>query len=291
MERVQQYIGQIQDLPVLPEIAQQIIKLTDSEHPDIKQISALIQKDPVITANILKLINSGYFALRREVNNLRQAVVLLGIQQIRNLVVTMVTVNHFQERRDSHFKLSDFWNHSLGVATIAQKLGTRFGYRNSGDLYLAGLLHDIGKVIIQAYYPSDMDKVVATIDADKCTMYQAEMKVLGFSHADIGGCLAKMWKFPDHIGNGIAGHHDCANASDPLFTSLLQFGNLLTKARLYAVYGDQHTDIIFEDEACWKILCDTYATEVMEDFERLLFEMDDEIEKARTLVEQARGMG
>ena len=290
MDRVAAYIGQIKDLPVLPEIAQRIIQLTDTDRPDVGKISALIQKDPAITANVLKLINSGYFALRREVTNLRQAVILLGIQQIRNLVVTMITVNHFKEPKDAHFKLSDFWNHSLGVATIAQTLGNKFSRKDSGDLYLAGLLHDIGKIIIQSYYPEDIAKVVRTIDKEKCSMFEAEIKVLQFSHADIGGTLAKLWKFPERIGNAIAYHHDCTKAPEPVFTAMLQFADLLTKARLYAVYGDQNTDIIFEEEPCWKIINKTFAADVFEDFERLLFEMDDEIEKARELVIQARSM-
>lgn len=284
---VLEYINQIENLPVLPEIGRKILALTEVEQPDLAAIAALIQKDPAITAKILKIINSGYYALRQEVTNVQQAVVMLGLEKIRNLVLTMVSVNHFEERPGAHIKLSDFWNHSLGVATIAQCLGERFSIPNPNDLYLCGLLHDIGKVIIQTYYPIDMFRIIRIIDKEQCSMLQAEEKLLGFHHPKIGAALVQRWNFPERISDAIEHHHDCENACDPFFAAVLQFADLLTKARLYAVYGDQNFDVIFEDEVCWHIIVDEKHKEV--DLERLLFEMDDEIDRARELVKQARG--
>ncbi|CAM2068776.1 HDOD domain-containing protein [Sulfidibacter corallicola] len=288
MGQVEAYVEGIRDLPVLPEIAQRIISLTDDPNPNIAKIADLIQMDPTITANILNIINSGYYALRREVTSVRQAVVLLGLKQIRNLVVTMVSVNHFVEPPGSHIKLSDFWNHSLAVATIAQSLSNRFKYAEGSNVYLAGLLHDVGKVIIQCFYPEDMSRIIEVIDSDHCSMYDAEQKVLGFSHAEIGGCLTRKWKLPQQVTESIHYHHRCHRADDHVFAAILQFSDYITKVRLYAVYGDQNVDIIFDEEPCWKILLATFTQKNL-DFERLLFEMDDEIDKARELVRQARG--
>ena len=287
MKTVDDYIESINNLPVLPEIARKIIALADSPDPDIAKISELIQKDPLITVKILKLINSGYYTLRKEVISVRQAVILLGLQQVRNLVVTMVTVNHFEEKPNFRIKLLDFWNHSLGVATIAQSLGQRFGYKDTGDLYLCALLHDIGKIIIQAFYPLDMIKIFRMIDRENCSMYEAEKKVLGFTHADIGACLTRKWQFPEHIQAAILNHHDCKKSSDALFTAILEFADMITKSRLFAVYGDQHVDFVINDHPAWHIICQELESEDV-DMERLLFEMDDEIDRARDLVKQAR---
>ncbi len=289
MPTVDEYIESINNLPVLPEIARKIIALADSEDPDIAEISELIQKDPVITVKILKLINSGYYTLRKEVISVRQAVILLGLQQVRNLVVTMVTVNHFTEKPNARIKLIDFWNHSLGVATIAQSLGERFGYRNTGDIYLCALLHDIGKIIIQTYYPLDLLRIIRLIDRESIPMFEAEKKVLGFTHAEIGACLTKLWMFPEMVSDAILNHHDCTKSQDPLFSAILEFSDMITKSRLYAVYGDQYTDFIIEEHQSWRVICEQLAQKDEEiDFVRLLLEMDDEIDRARELVKQAR---
>jgi len=289
MPTVDEYIESINNLPVLPEIARKIIALADSEDPDINEISELIQKDPAITVKILKLINSGYYTLRKEVISVRQAVILLGLQQVRNLVVTMVTVNHFTEKPNARIKLLDFWNHSLGVATIAQSLGERFGYRNTGDIYLCALLHDIGKIIIQSYYPLDLLRIIRVIDRESVPMFEAEKQVLGFSHADIGACLTKLWMFPLVIQDAILNHHDCSKSEDPLFCAILEFADMVTKSRLYAVYGDQHTDFVIEDHRSWQVICRELSQKGEDvDLVRLLLEMDDEIDRARDLVKQAR---
>ncbi len=287
-QTVSQYVANIDNLPVLPEIAQKVIALADADRPNIGELADLIQKDASITANILKLINSGYYSLRREIADIRQAVVLLGLQQVRNLVVTMVSVNHFEEPPGSPLRLADFWDHSLGVATIAQCLANRFKFADAANLYLAALLHDIGKVIIQCHYPDDMSRITDLMGQKHCSMYEAETQILGFSHAEVGAVLTRNWQLPPAVCEAIEFHHQCHKADDHVFAAILQFSDFVTKGRLQAVYGDQFTDVVFDDEPCWKILMQTFAAQNI-DFERLLLEMDDEIEKARELVRQARG--
>ncbi|CAM2006149.1 HDOD domain-containing protein [Acanthopleuribacter pedis] len=285
---VSQYVANIDNLPVLPEIAQKVIALADAPRPNIAELADLIQKDLSITANIFKLINSGYFSLRREIADVRQAVVLLGLQQVRNLVVTMVSVNHFEEPPGSPLKLANFWDHCLGVATITQSLAQRFKFGEAPNLYLAALLHDVGKIIIQCHYPDDLSQIVDYMEQNHCAMVQAEQAILGFTHAEIGGVLAEKWQLPSSVCEAITYHHQCQKANDHVFAAILQFADFITKGRLQAVYGDQFTDVVFDDEPCWKILKQRFAAQNI-DFERLLLEMDDEIDKARELVRQARG--
>lgn len=287
MKAVETYIDNIQDLPVLPEIARKLVTLVDQPDPDVSEVANLIQKDPAITAKVLKLINSGYYTLRKEVISVRQAVILLGMEQVRNLVVTTVTVNHFPEKPNARIKLIDFWNHSLGVATIAQSLGEKFGFDNISDLYLSALLHDIGKIIIQHYYPLDMVRIFRKIDEEQVPMVDAERMVLGFDHADIGGHMMAKWNFPRAIQEAIAHHHSAQTAKDRLFAAILNLSDMITKCRLYAVHGDQYTDFIIEDHPSWQMICQELGNRDV-DFVRLLLEMDDEIERARELVKQAR---
>ncbi len=290
MKTAEAYIKGIDNLPTLPEIAQKIIELTDGEAPNINEVADLIQKDPAITVNLLKIINSGYYSLRKEVISIRQAVVLLGLGQVRNLVVTMVTVNHFKETGKPYIRLSDFWNHSLSVATIAQSLGVKFNYSDTGDLYLCGLLHDMGKLILQLYYPEDTARIVAHVDRAKCSMHQAELATLGFSHAELGGWLMTKWNFPDRIKDGVFHHHDCRKAGDRLFTAIIEFSDMAVKSRLFAVHGDQFIDFIPEDHPSWQVIRDELSARDDIDFVRVFIEMDDEIEKARELAAQARSV-
>lgn len=286
--KVEDFVDQINDLPVLPEIGRKIIAIADSPKPNVQEISELIQKDPAITAKILKLINSGYYTLRQQVISIRQAVILLGLQQVRNVVITMLAVNHFIENDNAPIRHLDFWNHSLGVATIAQVLGKKFGFNDTGDLYLAGLLHDIGKLVIETYAPIDMNWIIRTIDRSNVPMYDAELKVLGFTHAEVGGLIVARWMFPDRIADAIRNHHDCQRAKHRLFAAILEMADLFTKARLFAVHGDQFHDFVLQDQTCWQIICEELGDQSDIDLERLFLEMDDEIERARELVKQAR---
>jgi len=288
MTTAEAYLNGIDNLPALPEIAHKIVSLADEDAPNVNEVADLIQQDPAITVSILKIINSGYYTLRREVTNIRQAVVLLGLQQIRNLVVTMVTVNHFSDRPGARIKLADFWDHSLSVATIAQALGPKFGMEDKGDLYLCGLLHDVGKLIIQLYYPLDMLQIVRKIDEEHIGMYDAERAVLGFSHAELGQRLLKKWRFPEKFQDAVGCHHDCRQAKDKLFVAVVEFADMVAKSRLFAVYGDQYVDFTPADHRSWQVIRSELSARDDIDFARIFFEMDDEIEKARELVKQAR---
>jgi putative nucleotidyltransferase with HDIG domain len=285
MKPIEEYLCQIKALPVLPEMANRILRLAETPNVSIKEIADEIQKDPAITLRILKVINSSFYAMRREVTSVQQAVTLLGIQQVRNLVVTLLVVNRFHEPPNALYTLASFWNHSLGVALVSQILSKKLGFAGQSDLYLAGLLHDIGKIIFQVYFPDELTKAKEYIDAQHCDMYQAEQDVFGFTHAELGAWVAKEWNLPKVLQLGIQYHHDALASPDPLFSSLLQVADQITKARLFAVYGDQNVDLVFEDEPCWKYVFDTYQVDL--DIERFLLEMDDEIEKARELVSTA----
>lgn len=285
MKTIEEYVSQIKTIPVLPEMANRILRMAEEPSVNIKDVAGEIQKDPAITARILKVINSSFYAMRREVSSVQQAVTLLGLQQVRNLVVTLLVVNRFKEPPEAFYKMSQFWNHSLGVALISQILSKKFDYEQQADLYLAGLLHDIGKIMFQVYFPEELEEAKTYLDKEKCTMFEAECHVYGFSHAELGAWIAEKWNLPRLLKLGIQYHHDCEASPDTLFAALLQASDQITKSRLYAVYGDQHVDFIFEDEPCWKFLFDHYKIDL--DMERFLLEMDDEIQKAKELVETA----
>ena len=286
MKSIEDYISKIKSIPVLPEMANRILRMAEAEDINVKDLANEIQKDPAITARILKVINSSFYAMRREVSSVQQAVTLLGIHQVRNLVITLLVVNRFEEPPDALYKLSDFWNHSLGVALVSQILSKKLGYTEKADLYLAGLLHDIGKIIFQVYFPEELGKAKTFVDENKGQMFEAEKEIFGFTHADLGSWIAQKWNLPKILQVGIQHHHNCEASPDKLFTAMLQMSDQITKVRLFAVYGDQNVDIVFEDESCWKLIFSHFKVDL--DMERFLLEMDDEIEKARELVESSR---
>ncbi|PIE02929.1 MAG: hypothetical protein CSA81_04250 [Acidobacteria bacterium] len=286
MRSIEDTIQKIKSLPVLPDMAHKILQIADDPNVSIVRLAEEIQKDAAITVRVLEVVNSSFYALRQEVTSVQQAITLLGVQHVRNLVMTLIVINRFRDTPDALLRLSDFWNHSLGVALISQVFAKKMGYKKHAELYLAGLLHDIGKLVLQAYYPEDLQHVKQYLDEHGGSMYDAEKAVLGFSHADLGAGMAQKWKLPQILQMGIQYHHDCVESPDVLFSALLQASNQLTQSRLYAVCGDQNIDVVFADEPCWKIIFNTYKSSM--DMERFLLEMDDEIEKAKELVQSAR---
>jgi HD-like signal output (HDOD) protein len=289
MENMQDFVKDVGVLPVLPELANRIIQLCDKPNVSLREVAELIQKDPGVTARVLKVVNSSYYALRREVSSIHQAITLLGLHQVRNLVITLLVVNRFEDRPDNLISMNEFWNHSLGVALVCQILAKRLAYDGGGDLYLTGLLHDIGKIIIQQHPGTHLQRIKAHVETHGCDLYSAEKAILGFSHAEIGGWVARAWKLPKRMELGITFHHDCEGSPEPLFSAFLQLADLITKARLFAVFGDQNLNIVFDHQPCWQIIFQHAAIDETMDFERFLFEMDDEMERARQIVQDARG--
>ena len=195
-------------LTTLPTAAHRILQLTEDESADPNKLREAIQSDPVLVARILRRLNSAYFSLSHRVSDIRTAVSLLGIQEIRNLALT-VYVSRMFERKGDHgtYRRKDLWNHSVAVAAAARLVARVCGHGVSEDVYIAGLLHDLGLILLDQGMRKHFCRVVDEL-TPATPAYLVEQRNLTFDHATLGGFVAQKWNFPQQISDAIAYHHE-----------------------------------------------------------------------------------
>jgi putative nucleotidyltransferase with HDIG domain len=213
-------------LPTLPLVASRLLEsIADPDSPSSEEIGAVIALDPSLTARTLKLANSDFYGFPRKVGTVDLAVVVLGPDTIRDLVLSAAV---YQTLDPTWRALTGLWSHSLACGVAARALADRCRYRLDGEAFAAGVLHDIGKVALRQSYPEQFEAAVALVREQGISMVEAERGVLGSDHAEVGGWLAERWGLPDDLVEAIACHHRPEQARlNPELTSLIHIADSL----------------------------------------------------------------
>src|SRR4051812_33417794 len=199
----------------MPAAAQKVLKLTADDKADHERLREAIQGDPVLVARILRRLNSSYYALSHKISSIKTAITLLGTREIRNLALT-VFASKLYEPSSSHgrYRREALWSHSVAVA-VASRLVARVCGKGVGDeAYIAGLLHDLGLILLDQTLQRHFHRVLDAIDEATPT-YVVESKILSFDHATLGGFVARRWNFPDPVADAITFHHQPWNHTGP----------------------------------------------------------------------------
>ncbi|MEE9441121.1 MAG: HDOD domain-containing protein [candidate division Zixibacteria bacterium] len=210
-EKIIRVIGGVNNLPTPPIVFSQIQKVLNNPNTSAFDIAAILQEDPAISAKVLKLTNSAYYGLTKEIESVRQAVVIVGMEAIKNLVLSASMFAAFSSSQlDKEFQ-DVFWRHSLGTAfaarLLAHKLKANMGF-DAEAAFSAGMLHDIGKMVISVYMQDDAKKLSELkLQKPDTPDHVLEEEVLGYNHAQIGSLLAKQWKLPHKLQETIMFHH------------------------------------------------------------------------------------
>jgi putative nucleotidyltransferase with HDIG domain len=195
-------------LPTLPTIVSRLMQLVDSPKSSAQSLTRIIENDQVLTARILKLANSAYYGMTRQVSSVSQAVVIVGFDAVKDMGLSVSVLDAFRDPGGSrYFNLSRFWEHTMGVAFTAKLLAKKYAPDVSSEAFTAGLLHDLGKVIINQYCHDDFIEIMARVNDDGEDLLYAETMVLDTTHDRIGGWLANRWNMPPSIVDSIEFHH------------------------------------------------------------------------------------
>ena len=195
-------------LPTLPAILLRIIEVCNQEDVQFQQLSGIIEKDPALTTKILKMINSPVYGLPNKVVSLAKALVLIGIDAVKNIALCASIHQVFAEVHDGeHFHFKAFWQHSLMCAVLSRALAERFKYPNTDEAFLAGLLHDVGKLIIWTDNPQEYDKLIGQFQDKPEKLLTEELK-LGGLHSEIGSRLIAEWNLPSLMADAVLYHHE-----------------------------------------------------------------------------------
>jgi putative nucleotidyltransferase with HDIG domain len=200
----------VERMPAFPRNVQKILELTRDINCQPKDVVGVIENDPVMTVKILKVINSAYYGLPSKIISVSQSVVYLGINTIKNLALSFAAVGILPRMNTAGYDIQRYLLHSLVVASAARQLATvsAKGEVDSGDCYIAGLLHDFGKVVFAQFLADEFrDALIYSLE-HSVPLHEAEKAVIGVDHGLVGAMLAKRWAFPEHLVDCIRDHHN-----------------------------------------------------------------------------------
>lgn len=191
-------------LPALPEMVAKILDMLDDDQANADTLSTHISADPAVVARILAAANVGALGVSGRINSVRQAVLLLGVSRVRSITLATAIIDRF--RVAAPFDVQRLWLHSVGVAVCAQEVA-RYAGLDIDAAYTAGLLHDVGQLLLFAVAPADYAQVLHLKAERDIDIVAAEREYLGVDHAEAGGELARLWKLPKNVADAIAAHH------------------------------------------------------------------------------------
>lgn len=193
-------------LPALPGHLYELNSLLESSPVDLRRVAALIRSDPSLTAQLLRLCNSALFGLRRQVMRVEEAAILMGTERLRKLVFTCYLIQLSCERLAA-FEVESFWKHSLATAMLSERLGRRLSMKDVDPLYLAGLLHDVGKLPLLMVTAEENSSAAVWLKANGGDSLEIEREYFGLDHCEVGRWLAINWNFDHGLVEAIESHH------------------------------------------------------------------------------------
>jgi putative nucleotidyltransferase with HDIG domain len=206
-----QVVKRLRDLPALPSIVLDLISSFGRDDVDVTTLAEKMSRDQALAAKILRLANSSFYGLPAKVRTVKQAIVVLGFDSARALAVASSVIENFGAEVHQ-IDLADFWRHSIATALGAKNLARHAGL-DQDYAFVAGLLHDIGRLVLAISFPDEYARVIEACVRDDITVSEAELRVLGVDHQRAGQLLAETWRFPPLIQRAI-GHHDAPSGTD-----------------------------------------------------------------------------
>ncbi len=194
-------ILQVKDLPTLPHVLEKVTKLIENPDTSSEAIAKVISTDQVLSAKVLKMVNSPIYGFPGRISSIQHALVLLGFNVIRGIIISTSVFDMMVQA------MKGLWEHSLGCATACNIIARRAGFEDPEEYAVAGLLHDLGKVVTAAQLPELHKQITDNVEAKQLSYYQSEKDILGFGHDRINAWLGKHWGLPPNIREAMSRHH------------------------------------------------------------------------------------
>lgn len=271
-------LDNIKDLPTLPSIYMRLNRLLQSEGANVNHVAKIIESDPAIAAKVLRLVNSSFFGFSRKVTQISHAVVLLGFDTVRNAVLSISVFESFGDESKTHLDRREFWKHSIATGMIAKLVAKDLGMRIDEDAFSGGIIHDLGKLVLDEFFPEQFSMILQVAHEQQCPILEAERMVIGTDHAEIGEYLMERWSLPHLLIESTALHHTpSVLRSNPQIVSLVHIGDVLARRFALGDAGDAYLpriDPCALDElnlsvSAFGALTDSLATRLVESDEML----------------------
>ncbi len=291
-----QLIDMVDKIPTFQESVHRILALTTSPDCSAKDLVQVIEHDPILTIKVLKLVNSAYFGLSQEVTSVNHSVVYVGINTIKNVAISVATTGALPKTNKAGLNMNRFWQHSLAVGVIAKLLADNkgVGKNEQANYFVAGLLHDIGKVLFAHFIPADYQHVLHKSETEQIPLHQAEKELLGFDHSEIGAMVAEKWQLPPDLINSIKNHHGSTEQDqNPLSLAIYAANQAAHYLELIKQASDDDNEIALNmaldiDKALPKPV-KTWLGWPLSEVSKWLSSLDEEIDKALAFIDLSDG--
>ncbi|MFT5451220.1 MAG: putative nucleotidyltransferase with HDIG domain [Enterobacterales bacterium] len=218
----------IQKLPTLPASVSEVMDILNQDEVHFPLLEESIRNDPVLTARILTVANSSFYGFSGKIDSIKHACMILGFHTTRNIVMAIGVMGKFESDKVNRMDHKALWLHSLGTGITAKVLASHVGI-NPDQAFVSGLLHDIGKMVLDKFFPDDYSAVFDYRDKHNCLLLEAEESILGFNHAIVGSLMAKHWKLPEYIVKTIEYHHSPDAKQSTRIAQLIHLADTLSR--------------------------------------------------------------
>jgi len=222
-------LARIQRLPALPAVALDLLNTLSGSDPDVASLARRIAQDQAIAARVLRVANSPFYGLQSRVGSIHDAIVVLGFAAVRSLVLAAAVVTGLPGGHCAGFDPSRFWRHVMGTAVAAQSLAQRLG-RPPESLFVAGLLHDIGRLAMVSVYPELFARALTIACERDCSLRDVELEIFGFDHTAVGAALTRRWNLPEEIIDALAYHHQPELGAPGGLAPIVHYADAISKA-------------------------------------------------------------
>lgn len=240
-ELSQRLAAAVDGMPAFPKSVQRILELTRDVNSTPKDLVDVIDKDPVVTVKILKAVNSAYYSLPRQITSVSHAVVFLGFNTIKNLALSIAAVGVLPKDNASGFDAQQYLLHSLATAGLAKHLAQRNGRADPTDCFIAGLLHDFGKVVFAQFMPNEFRAALQACRASGGSLHEALRASIGVDHAVVGAMLLEKWRFAPEMIETIR-HQHVSNIKDTDMIACVFAANQISKKMQFGFGGNPFYD-------------------------------------------------
>ena len=228
-ERTEKVLASVVNLPVIPKVMFETIKLLDNKYTTAGELNKVISKDQALLTKVLTIANSPLYGLQRKVTTIEYAILVLGYRELKNIISALSVAEAFRNKTDKYLNSKEFMLHSYLTGTACKKLASDIGFNNSGEAFIAGFLHDIGISVLHRYLHSSFINIIELVETKGMAFMDAEMDVLGMTHEQVGYFLLDRWNFPKEISEPILTHHTPVESNScPVLGAVVNLADYIT---------------------------------------------------------------
>jgi putative nucleotidyltransferase with HDIG domain len=229
------------NLGTLPTVVVNLLKILNDPRSSASDLAEIISVDQVLSSKLLQLVNSAYFGLRKEVIDIRQAISLIGYNAVRSFTLCISLFDSMPQSGANNFSKESFWIHSIAVGFFAKKLAQKLKLQNADEYFVAGLVHDIGKVMMLQFLGQSFFQVTTVARTQKISFFDAELKSIESNHTEIGAWVLEKWKLPELLLHSVSYHHsNVSNNKTIMPNEIIAFADNMTKDKQIGFSGDDN---------------------------------------------------